>query len=238
MHKLLLYTTNDQWQVVNLKEARDFSNDLLPHPDMFLDASLTCSDNGANRRDDDGAKRVFFGGERFLKEYQERLITELNSPLGLEVQLHVPEAVCPALSEPGLRALLRFMTGFYQSTEAAGRSLVSIIVDHIFLCIKDAEFQLELLMQSLFFSRASVSDGENTKNLSRITLGGLFLSQAISTFMEAERGSHLGFNGINFIPLRDANIVVGGIAVRLSEKDDVKTSKAGTMNFELKVNMP
>lgn len=27
--------------------------------------------------------------------------TELNTPLGLEVQLHVTEAVCPALSEPG-----------------------------------------------------------------------------------------------------------------------------------------
>lgn len=27
--------------------------------------------------------------------------TELNSPLGLELQLHITEAVCPALSEPG-----------------------------------------------------------------------------------------------------------------------------------------
>lgn len=27
--------------------------------------------------------------------------TELNSPLGLEVQLHITEALCPALSEPG-----------------------------------------------------------------------------------------------------------------------------------------
>lgn len=27
--------------------------------------------------------------------------TELNSPLGLEVQLHITEAICPALSEPG-----------------------------------------------------------------------------------------------------------------------------------------
>lgn len=66
--------------------------------------------------------------------------TELNSPLGLEVQLHITEAVCPALSEPGmlkrlciiwmflscslqstyyyfdsagLRAFLRFLTGLY-----------------------------------------------------------------------------------------------------------------------------
>jgi hypothetical protein len=27
--------------------------------------------------------------------------TEQNNPLGLEVQLHITEAVCPALSEPG-----------------------------------------------------------------------------------------------------------------------------------------
>ncbi|GKV45780.1 hypothetical protein SLEP1_g52825 [Rubroshorea leprosula] len=170
MRNLILYTTNENWQVVNLKEARDFSSDkkfiyvfkkleweslsvdLLPHPDMFADVQ-----GGANHRDDDGAKRVFFGGERFLEGISgEANITvqrtELNSPLGLEVQLHITEAVCPALSEPGLRALLRFFTGLYlclnrgdvdpksqqRSAEAAGRSLVSIIVDHIFLCIKDA----------------------------------------------------------------------------------------------------
>ncbi|XP_010240956.1 PREDICTED: uncharacterized protein LOC104585692 isoform X2 [Nelumbo nucifera] len=216
IRNLLLYTTNENWQVVNLKEARDFSNnkkyiyvfkkleweslsvDLLPHPDMFADAHITCSNNGANKRDDDGAKRVFFGGERFLEGISGQAYitiqrTELNNPLGLEVQFHITEAVCPALSEPGLRALLRFLTGLYvclnrdvdpyaqeRCTEAAGRSLVSIIVDHIFLCIKDAEFQLELLMQSLFFSRASVSDGKNTKNLSRVMVGGLFLRDTFS----------------------------------------------------------
>jgi hypothetical protein len=67
-----------------------------------------------------------------------------------------------------------------QLAEAAGSSLVSIIVDHIFLCIKDTEFQLELLMQSLFFSRASVSDGECSKNLSCIKVGGLFLRDTFS----------------------------------------------------------
>ncbi|GKV41150.1 hypothetical protein SLEP1_g48719 [Rubroshorea leprosula] len=86
MRNLILYTTNENWQVVNLKEARDFSSDkefiyvfkllsndakffycrkleweslsvdLLPHPDMFADVQ-----GGANHRDDDGAKRVFFG---------------------------------------------------------------------------------------------------------------------------------------------------------------------------------
>ncbi|KAF8414078.1 hypothetical protein HHK36_002077 [Tetracentron sinense] len=217
IRNLLLYTTNENWQVVNLKEAREFSSnkkciyvfkkleweslsiDLLPHPDMFTDAHLTCSQGGTNKRGDDGAKRIFFGGERFLEGISGQAYitvqrTELNSPLGLEVQLHITEAVCPALSEPGLRALLRFMTGLYvclnrgdvdpkaqqRSTEAAGRSIVSIVVDHIFLCIKDAEFQLELLTQSLIFSRASVSDGENTKILSRIMVGGLFLRDTFS----------------------------------------------------------
>ncbi|KAK6946843.1 Vacuolar protein sorting-associated protein 13-like, N-terminal domain [Dillenia turbinata] len=217
MRNLLLYTTNENWQVVNLKEARDFSNgknfiyvfkkleweslsvDLLPHPDMFMNADAAWSEDGKNKRDDDGAKRVFFGGERFIEgisgeAYITIQRTEANCPLGLEVQLHVTEAVCPALSEPGLRALLRFMTGFYvclnrgdvdpkaqqRSTEAAGRSLVSVLVDHIFLCIKDAGFQLELLMQSLFFSRASASNGEKAKCLTQVTVGGFFLRDTFS----------------------------------------------------------
>lgn len=213
---LVLYTTNEKWQVVNLKEARDFSNskgfiyvfkklewqslsiDLLPHPDMFADAQFNSSNSQDNKRDDDGAKRMFFGGERFLEGISgEANITlqrtEQNNPLGLEVQLHITEAICPALSEPGLRAFLRFMTGVsvclnrgdldpksQQHADAAGSSLVSFIVDHIFLCIKDTEFQLELLMQSLFFSRASVSDGESSKNLSCINVGGLFLRDTFS----------------------------------------------------------
>ncbi|KAK2424001.1 hypothetical protein QL285_034409 [Trifolium repens] len=213
IRNLMMYTTNENWQVVNLKEAREFSTnkkfiyvfkklewqslsiDLLPHPDMFADV-----EEGSNLRDDDGAKRVFFGGERFIEgisgeAYITIKRTELNSPLGLEVQLHINEAVCPALSEPGLRALLRFMTGVYvclnrgdvdlkaqqRSTEAAGCSLVSIVVDHIFLCIKDAEFRLEFLMQSLFFSRASLSEVDNDKNLTKITIGGLFLRDTFSS---------------------------------------------------------
>ncbi|CAA0840368.1 Unknown protein [Striga hermonthica] len=217
IRNLLLYTTNESWEVVNLKEARDFSSDknfiyvfkklewehlsidLLPHPDMFSDANFSKFEKEGNIKDEDGAKRAFFGGERFIEgisgdAYITIQRTALNSPLGLEFQLHITEAVCPALSEPGLRALLRFFTGLYvclnrgdvhpsaqhRSAEAAGRSLVSIIVDHIFLCIKDAEFQLELLMQSLFFSRASVSDGENAKYLTRVTIGGLFLRDPFS----------------------------------------------------------
>ncbi|RDX88503.1 hypothetical protein CR513_29891, partial [Mucuna pruriens] len=233
IHNLLLYTTNESWKVVNLKAAREFSSntkyiyvfkkleweslsiDLLPHPDMFTDATLGRSQRGANLRDEDGAKRVFFGGERLIEgisgeAYITVQRTELNSPLGLEVQLHVTEAVCPALSEPGLRALLRCITGLYvclnrenvdfnakkRSTEAAGRSLVSIVVDHIFLCIKDSEFQLELLMQSLHFSRslchammfgfqweritASLSEGDSDSNLTSISIAGLFLRDTFS----------------------------------------------------------
>lgn len=121
------------------------SVDLLPHPDMFTDARFNSSSSQDNKRDDDGAKRMFFGGERFLEGISgeanvsalsfifitccvklfnlsiftelpfsgaswltrcfERQITvqrtEQNNPLGLEVQLHITEAVCPALSEPG-----------------------------------------------------------------------------------------------------------------------------------------
>lgn len=48
-------------------EWESLSIDLLPHPDMFSDANLARSQEGATHRDDDGAKRVFFGGERFLE---------------------------------------------------------------------------------------------------------------------------------------------------------------------------
>ncbi|VFR01284.1 unnamed protein product [Cuscuta campestris] len=124
VRNLLLYTTNENWQVVNLKEARDFSCnknfiyvfkklkweylsiDLLPHPDMFSEAHFASSQGGSDRKDEDGAKRVFFGGERFVEGISgEANITiqrtELNDPMGLEVQLHITEAVCPSLSEPG-----------------------------------------------------------------------------------------------------------------------------------------
>ena len=48
-------------------EWESLSIDLLPHPDMFTDANLARFQEGATQRDDDGAKRVFFGGERFLE---------------------------------------------------------------------------------------------------------------------------------------------------------------------------
>jgi len=48
-------------------EWQSLSIDLLPHPDMFTEATLELSEEGSNLRDDDGAKRVFFGGERFIE---------------------------------------------------------------------------------------------------------------------------------------------------------------------------
>jgi hypothetical protein len=119
--------------------------------------------------------------------------TEQNIPLGLEVQLHVPEVLCPSMSEPGLRALLRFMTGVFvcmnrgdvdmkstQNAEAAGRTMVGIRVDHIFFCVRDAGFQLELLLQSLQYVRASNSDEDYKRTMARLVLGCLFLRDTFS----------------------------------------------------------
>ncbi|KAL0816196.1 hypothetical protein Bca101_072640 [Brassica carinata] len=54
---LVLYTTNESWKLYQI--------DLPPHRDMFTDANLARSEE-ENLRDDNGANRVFFGGERFL----------------------------------------------------------------------------------------------------------------------------------------------------------------------------
>lgn len=48
-------------------EWESLSIDLLPHPDMFSDAHFASAQDGSNKKDDDGAKRVFFGGERFVE---------------------------------------------------------------------------------------------------------------------------------------------------------------------------
>ena len=52
-----------------------------------------------------------------------------------------------------------FMVSFKQSAEAAGRSLVSVLVDHVFLCIKDAgEFLYMLKLKISFIWLGSESD--------------------------------------------------------------------------------
>ena len=43
------------------------SVDLLPHPDMFTDARFKSCNTHDNKTDDDGAKRMLFGGEIFLE---------------------------------------------------------------------------------------------------------------------------------------------------------------------------
>ncbi|KAI3690641.1 hypothetical protein L2E82_48798 [Cichorium intybus] len=67
IRNLLLYTTNENWQAVNLKEARDFSNDK-----KFIYVFKHFSEGAF--KDDDGAKRVFLVVSCFLKEFQEKLM--------------------------------------------------------------------------------------------------------------------------------------------------------------------
>jgi hypothetical protein len=92
---------------VPLNQARDFNNgiraiyvfkkleweslsvDLLPHPDMFTDEQFMKMSR-SDSRDKDGAKRLFFGGERFLDSISgtaniTMCRSEQNSNLGLEV---------------------------------------------------------------------------------------------------------------------------------------------------------
>jgi hypothetical protein len=74
---------------------------------MFKDERLMSPGLENSSLDNDGAKRLFFGGERFLDSISGAANitmkrTEQNIPLGLEVQLHVPEVLCPSMSEPGI----------------------------------------------------------------------------------------------------------------------------------------
>ncbi|GJP37722.1 hypothetical protein CLOM_g22146 [Closterium sp. NIES-68] len=216
---LRLCTTNERWQVVGLADTRTFfanlkciyifrlleweslSVDLIPHPDMFhasLDISAT---KDAHSRDGDGAKRAFFGGERFVDDIRGRACitmhrTELNNPLGLEVDLQLSEANVPALTEPGLRALMRFMTGMYAcllrsdltdmsqlGPETAGRVLISLTLERLFIRIQEEDYQLELVLQSLKYVQGSASepDGATVGNMVRLYLGQLFLTDTFSS---------------------------------------------------------
>ncbi|KAF5451058.1 hypothetical protein F2P56_031357 [Juglans regia] len=55
------YATDENWQDVNLKEERDFASNK-----KYIYVFKLSSERGENQRDDDGAKRVFFGEERFI----------------------------------------------------------------------------------------------------------------------------------------------------------------------------
>ncbi|CAI7881380.1 unnamed protein product, partial [Closterium sp. NIES-53] len=215
---LRLCTTNERWQVVNLADTRTFfaalkciyifrlleweslSIDLIPHPDMFHASLEVNSSKEGQERDGDGAKRAFFGGERFVDDIRGRAYvtmhrTELNNPLGLEVDMQLSEANVPALTEPGLRALMRFMTGMYAcllrsdltdmsqvGPETAGRVLISLTLERLFIRIQEEDYQLELILQSLKYVQGSASepDSATVANMVRLYLGQLFLKDTYS----------------------------------------------------------
>ncbi|XLR14556.1 hypothetical protein S83_042494 [Arachis hypogaea] len=183
IRNLLLYTTNEIWEVVNLKEAREFSSNT-----------------------------------KYIYVFKR---TVSNSPLGLEFQLHITEALCRALR---FRALLHFMTGLcvclnrgdvnlkaqlFESSLNLNHdsdllkllgTLVSVVVDHIFICIKDSgyiEFFLRysdiilhdrvyitLISSSIQIPEASLSEGENDSSLTRITIAGLCLRCVLSYLLQ------------------------------------------------------
>eukprot|EP00850_Spirogloea_muscicola_P019215 SM000186S04133 [mRNA] locus=s186:152262:159568:+ [translate_table: standard] len=213
-----LMTTNESWQVVNLNDTRQFfkdrkciyifrklewsclSIDLLPHPDMFLDDKLVSPQvAGSGSRGADGAKRAFFGGERFLDNitgvvHVTMHRSETNNPIGLEVDLELSDALCPAVSEPGLRALMRCMTGMYgclnradrkpvtqvQLADAASRSYMKASLSSIFLRIKETDFQLELLLHSLTYVKASCAEGLLLKGMSWMNVESIILRDTFS----------------------------------------------------------
>lgn len=81
MLRLNFYLQKLQWEHLSI--------DLLPHPDMFSDPNFLNSQEGSHEKDEDGAKRVFFGGERFIEgisgEAYVRTLTfqfTLSSPSG------------------------------------------------------------------------------------------------------------------------------------------------------------
>ncbi len=62
-----IITPTDTWRSFLQKlEWQSLSIDLLPHPDMFKDERLMSPGMENSSLDNDGAKRLFFGGERFL----------------------------------------------------------------------------------------------------------------------------------------------------------------------------
>eukprot|EP00850_Spirogloea_muscicola_P005400 SM000024S07862 [mRNA] locus=s24:978272:985570:+ [translate_table: standard] len=190
-----LMTTNESWQKL---EWSCLSIDLLPHPDMFLDDKLVSPQvAGSGSRGADGAKRAFFGGERFLDNitgvvHVTMHRSETNNPIGLEVDMELSDALCPAVSEPGLRALMRCMTGMYGClnradkkpvtllADAASRSYLKASLSRIFLRIKETDFQLELLLHSLTYVKASCEEGPLLKGMSRMNVESIILRDTFS----------------------------------------------------------
>ncbi|KAK4714844.1 hypothetical protein R3W88_020751 [Solanum pinnatisectum] len=66
IRNLLLYTTNEKWEKLKWEHL---SIDLSPHLDMFVDAKFGSFQGWSNKRDEDGERRVFFGGKRFTEGF-------------------------------------------------------------------------------------------------------------------------------------------------------------------------
>ncbi|XP_024396760.1 uncharacterized protein [Physcomitrium patens] len=202
---LELFTTDERWQIVPLNQARDFSInkgaiyvfkklfweslslDLLPPKSDHIRSNSTAS---SHRHDNDERMQR---GERILDKVSgcgfitvQR--TEMNIPSGLEVRIHVPEILSSRISEPGLQALLRFVTGVFicmsreeanvrsfQSVDEAARTVIVFKVDQVFLSVKDIDFQMELLMKNFQYVRANVVEQKSIRAMTQIMVGSLFL---------------------------------------------------------------
>jgi hypothetical protein len=198
---LELYTTDDKWQIVPLTQARDFSVNkgaIYVFKKLVwesLSLELLPPRSGHMRSNDrmDHEGGTMRRGERILDNVSgcgfitiQR--TDMNRPFGLEFQLHIPEILSSRLSEAGLQALLRFLTGIticlsreeanlrsFKSADEAGRTVFGLKVDYLFLNIKDVDFQLELLMEHFQYVRASLVEQRSIRAMTRIMLGSLIL---------------------------------------------------------------
>ncbi|KAM0845720.1 hypothetical protein ACQ4PT_056188 [Festuca glaucescens] len=96
-------------------EWKSLTVDLKPHVNNSADVQLNSSIGQYSAQDDGGAIQMPYVGERvFEGKSGEANITiqrtEQNDLLGLEFQVHIIEALSPALSEHGLLTLVSFIT--------------------------------------------------------------------------------------------------------------------------------
>ncbi|XWS24882.1 hypothetical protein CRYUN_Cryun27aG0023200 [Craigia yunnanensis] len=213
MRNILLNTTNENWQVVNLKEARFL---LLWTTYFFASRTLIC---------------FLFGCFVFHTWTQPHFNKRF-----LCVHFGVVYNIFLDLDFGSLKVKSSRVNGWKcEESDCRGRAncLHSFILPssthppskhtahHFIRTFSNglnlpAEFQLELLMQSLLFSqdvlflRASVSDGENSRNLSKVMIDGLFSRDTFSrppcTLLQpsmkavADSCLHLPNFGKNFCP--------------------------------------
>ncbi|KAG0566404.1 hypothetical protein KC19_7G061500 [Ceratodon purpureus] len=205
MTNLELYTTDERWQIVPLNQARDFSTNRgaifvfkkLAWDSLSLDLLPPRSDHmrgnqAVNSYSDHEGERMR-RGERILDNVSGCAFitiqrTDMNLPFGLEVQIHVPEIMSSRLRESGLQALLRFVTGITvclnreeanvrssKAVDEAGRTVIGLKVDDMFLSIKDVDFQLEFLMKHFQYVRASIVEQRSIRAMTQIMVGAFSL---------------------------------------------------------------